>query len=40
TSFRKNILERGNSDDPMKFYVKFRGHEPTSDALLKSKGLK
>ena len=40
TSFRKNILERGNSDDPMKFYIKFRGHEPTSDALLKSKGLK
>jgi Zn-dependent oligopeptidases len=40
TSFRKNILERGNSDDPMKFYLKFRGHEPTSDALLKSKGLK
>jgi len=40
TSFRKNILERGNSDDPMKFYVKFRGAEPTSDALLKSKGLK
>jgi peptidyl-dipeptidase Dcp len=40
SSFRKNILERGNSDDPMKFYLKFRGHEPTSDALLKSKGLK
>jgi peptidyl-dipeptidase Dcp len=40
TSFRKNILERGNSDDPMKLYIKFRGAEPTPDALLKSKGLK
>lgn len=39
-SFKKNILEKGNSDDPMKFFVKFRGHEPTSEALLKSKGLK
>lgn len=39
TSFRKNILEKGNSDDPMKLYINFRGQEPTVDALLKLRGL-
>ena len=39
-SFRKNILEKGNSDDPMKLYINFRGQEPTIDALLKMRGLK
>lgn len=40
TSFRKNILEKGGSDDPMKLYVTFRGAEPGLDALLKTRGLK
>lgn len=39
-SFRKNILERGDSDDPMKMYRTFRGHNPNPDALLKKRGLK
>lgn len=38
-SFRKNILEMGGSEDPMKLFVKFRGHEPKPDALLKHYGL-
>lgn len=40
TSFRRNILEKGGSDDPMKLYVTFRGAEPSLDALLKTRGLK
>ncbi len=39
-SFRKNILEHGDSDDPMKLYVAFRGKEPQPDALLIKRGLK
>ncbi len=38
--FRVNILSKGNTDDPMKLYVNFRGHEPSIDALLKRKGFK
>ncbi|WP_394351621.1 M3 family metallopeptidase [Lunatibacter salilacus] len=38
-AFRKEILERGGTDDPMKMYVNFRGAEPTIDALLKKRGL-
>lgn len=40
TSFRKNILEKGGSDDPMKLYVAFRGAEPSIEPLLKLHGLK
>jgi len=40
TSFRKNILEKGDTDDPMKLYIKFRGNTPNADALLKKRGLK
>jgi len=40
TSFRKNILEKGDTDDPMKLYVKFSGATPNPDALLKKRGLK
>lgn len=40
TSFRRNILEKGGSDDPMKLYVTFRGTEPGLDALLQTRGLK
>ena len=40
TSFRKNILEKGGSDDPMKLYVTFRGAEPSLEPLLQARGLK
>lgn len=40
TSFRKNILEKGGSDDPMKLYINFRGAEPSIEPLLKLHGLK
>ncbi|MDR3133501.1 MAG: M3 family metallopeptidase [Prevotellaceae bacterium] len=39
-SFRKNILERGGSEDPMALYKAFRGKEPDGDALLRRRGLK
>jgi len=39
-SFRKNILERGNTEDPMSLYIKFRGQEPSVDALLERNGVK
>lgn len=39
-SFRKNILEKGGSEHPMELYIRFRGHKPTIDALLKRSGLK
>lgn len=38
-SFRKNILERGGTEDPMKLYLRFRGAEPKVEPLLKRKGL-
>jgi peptidyl-dipeptidase Dcp len=38
-SFRKNILERGNTDEPMKLYLNFRGKEPGIEPLLKNRGL-
>ncbi|NWF88470.1 MAG: M3 family metallopeptidase [Ignavibacteriaceae bacterium] len=38
-AFRKNILEKGGSDDPMTLYKNFRGREPKVDALLKKRGL-
>ena len=38
-SFRKNILSKGGSEDPMELYTKFRGRKPTVDALLKNRGL-
>jgi peptidyl-dipeptidase Dcp len=38
-SFRRNILERGGTEDPMVLYKRFRGREPRIDALLKKRGL-
>jgi peptidyl-dipeptidase Dcp len=38
-SFRKNILEKGNSEEPMELYRKFRGADPNPEALLKRRGL-
>ena len=37
--FKEWILTKGGSGDVMKYYKKFRGKEPTTDALLKRKGL-
>ncbi len=39
-SFRENILEKGGSEHPMTLYKRFRGQEPTIDALLERSGLK
>lgn len=38
--FRNNVLERGNSDDPMVLYRKFRGAEPQLEPMLKNRGMK
>ncbi len=38
-AFRREILEKGGTEDPMKMYVNFRGAEPKIDALLKKRGL-
>jgi len=38
--FRKNILEKGGTDKPMELYRRFRGGEPSIDALLRRDGLK
>ena len=38
-SFRRNILERGGTEEPMALYKRFRGREPRIDALLKKRGL-
>lgn len=37
--YRKTIREVGNSVPPMEAYKNFRGQEPTTDALLKRRGL-
>jgi peptidyl-dipeptidase Dcp len=40
-SFRKNILERGGTDDAMKLYRQFtNGKEPSVEPLLERRGLK
>jgi peptidyl-dipeptidase Dcp len=38
-SFRKNILEKGGSADPMELYKRFRGREPITQPLLRKRGL-
>lgn len=38
TSFRENVLSKGNSDDPMVLYKKYRGAEPNPVYLLKNRG--
>lgn len=40
TSFRKNILEKGGSEDVMTLYKAYRGREPKVDALLARLGFK
>lgn len=39
-AFRTEILEKGGIYEAMEMYKKFRGHEPTIDALLENRGLK
>jgi len=38
-SFRRNILEKGGTEHPMILYKRFRGQEPTIDAILKRDGI-
>lgn len=38
-SFRQNILMNGGTEHPMVLYKRFRGQEPTIDALLKRNGI-
>ncbi len=37
--FRDNILSKGGTEHPMTLYVKFKGAEPTIDALLERNGI-
>ncbi|KAA6319300.1 Peptidyl-dipeptidase dcp, partial [termite gut metagenome] len=37
--FRRNVLEKGDTEDPMVLYKKFRGSEPQPEAMLKDRGL-
>ena len=38
-SFRRNILEKGGSEEPMTLYRNFRGSDPDTGALLRARGL-
>ena len=38
--FRENILEKGGTERPMDLYKRFRGGEPTINALLERDGIK
>lgn len=38
-SFRDNILSKGGTEHPMTLYKRFRGQEPTIDALLERNGI-
>lgn len=38
-SFRKNVLTRGGTEDPAELYRRFRGQDPTIDALLRRDGI-
>ena len=39
-SFRDNILSKGGTEHPMVLYRRFRGGDPTIDALLRRNGIK
>ncbi len=37
--FKNNVLSKGGTEDPMDLYLRFRGKEPSPDALLRRAGL-
>lgn len=37
-SFKKNIFESGDTEDPTVLFVRFRGHKPDASALLRLRG--
>jgi peptidyl-dipeptidase Dcp len=39
TKFKDNVLSKGGTELPMELYKRFRGQEPSPDALLKRAGL-
>jgi peptidyl-dipeptidase Dcp len=39
TKFKESVLSKGGTEPPMELYRKFRGQEPTVDALLERAGL-
>ena len=39
-ALRDNVYSKGDSDDPMKLYIQFRGAEPNTSPLLERRGLK
>ena len=38
-AFRKHVLSKGGTEDPMELYVRFRGHKPETKALIEKMGL-
>ena len=38
-SFRRNVLEKGGSEEPMELYRRFRGADPDPAALVRARGL-
>ena len=39
-SFRRNVLSRGGTENPAELYRRFRGQDPTIDALLIRDGIR
>ncbi len=39
TAFRKHVLSKGGTEDPMQLYVRFRGHKPETKALIEKMGI-
>lgn len=39
-SFKKNIMESGDTEDALILFKRFRGHEPDAEALLRLRGFK
>jgi peptidyl-dipeptidase Dcp len=39
TKFKEHVLSKGGTEKPMDLYKRFRGKEPSPDALLKRAGL-
>ena len=38
--FYDEVLSKGGTEDPMDLYERFRGHKPSTDALMKRSGIK